>query len=129
MFQINSTAATPIYRQIVDQVRREVVGGQLKPGDELPSVRSVALLHAINPMTVSKAYGLLEAEGLLVRQRGMAMAVAEQASTATHQQRQTLLRPHLEAAARAAHQLKVSPEAALELFSTYLKANDKKVTP
>ena len=129
MFQINSSAATPIYRQIVDQVRREVVGGQLKPGDELPSVRSVALLHAINPMTVSKAYGLLEAEGLLVRQRGMAMAVAEQASTATHQQRQTLLRPHLEAAARAAHQLKVSPEAALELFSTYLKANDKKVTP
>ena len=129
MFQINSSAATPIYRQIVDQVRREVVGGQLKPGDELPSVRSVALLHAINPMTVSKAYGLLEAEGLLVRQRGMAMAVAEQASAATHQQRQTLLRPHLEAAARAAHQLKVSPEAALELFSTYLKANDKKETP
>ena len=65
MFQINSATATPIYRQIVDQVRREVVGGKLKPGDELPSVRSVALQHAINPMTVSKAYGLLEAEGLL----------------------------------------------------------------
>lgn len=126
MFQISSATAAPIYRQIVDQVRREVLGGQLKPGDELPSVRSVALKHAINPMTVSKAYSLLEAEGLLVRQRGMAMAVAEQASTASHQQRQVLLRPHLEAAARAAHQLKVSPEAALELFSAYLKTHEKK---
>lgn len=126
MFQVNPAAALPIYRQIVDQVRREVAGGQLKPGDELPSVRSVAVQHAINPMTVSKAYSLLEAEGLLVRKRGMGMAVAEQPSMASHRQRLALLKPHLEAAARAAQQLKVAPEAALDLFDSCMKANDKK---
>ena len=75
-FAIAPSDPTPIYRQIVDQVRRQIAGGQLSTGIELPSVRAVALLHAINPMTVSKAYSLLEAEGLLERRRGMGMVVA-----------------------------------------------------
>ena len=43
IFDIAPTAATPIYRQIVEQVRRMVASGQLKPGDDLPSVRAVAM--------------------------------------------------------------------------------------
>ena len=125
MLQINPSATTPIYRQIVDQLRREVAGGQLQAGDELPSVRAVALQHAINPMTVSKAYSLLEAEGLLTRKRGLGMVVAEQPSVASHRQRLALLKPHLEAAARAAQQLKVSPQAALDLFSTCWASSEK----
>jgi GntR family transcriptional regulator len=66
----------PIYRQLIEQVRRLVAGGQLAPGSELPSVRDVAQTHAVNPMTVSKAYALLEAEGLLERHRGRPMTVA-----------------------------------------------------
>jgi DNA-binding transcriptional regulator YhcF (GntR family) len=66
-----ASSAEPIYRQIVEQVRRHVASGQWKAGDELPSVRALAQEHAINPMTVSKAYSLLEAEGLLERRRGM----------------------------------------------------------
>jgi GntR family transcriptional regulator len=57
-------------------VRRLIAGGQLPPGAELPSVRELAAQHAVNPMTVSKAYALLEAEGLLERQRGKPMRVA-----------------------------------------------------
>lgn len=53
-----------------------VAGGQLSPGAELPSIRDVALKHAVNPMTVSKAYTLLESEGLLQRHRGKPMTVA-----------------------------------------------------
>lgn len=53
-----------------------VASGQLAAGAELPSIRDLALKHAINPMTVSKAYSLLEAEGVLVRRRGKPMAVA-----------------------------------------------------
>jgi len=53
-----------------------VASGQLAPGSELPSVRELALKHAVNPMTVSKAYTLLEAEGLLERNRGRPMTVA-----------------------------------------------------
>src|SRR5574338_472087 len=73
---IQPASAEPIYRQIVEQLRRLIAGGQLAPGDLLPSVREVAGFHAVNPMTVSRAYSLAESEGLLERLRGKGMAVA-----------------------------------------------------
>ncbi|MDJ0840251.1 MAG: GntR family transcriptional regulator [Acidobacteriota bacterium] len=76
LFQIIPTSGVPIYRQIIDQVRRMVVGGHLTPGEELPSVRNLALQLEVNPMTISKAYSLLEAEGILLRRRGRGMQVA-----------------------------------------------------
>lgn len=60
LFSIVPGSTDPIYRQLVDQVRRMAAGGQLAPGDALPSVRETALQLAVNPMTVAKAYGLLE---------------------------------------------------------------------
>jgi GntR family transcriptional regulator len=78
MFILNPNSGIPIYRQILEQVRRQVASGQLKPGDELPSVREVAVTHAVNPMTISKAYSLLQAEGLLEHNRGKPMTVAAQ---------------------------------------------------
>ncbi len=76
MFSLNPQSGTPIYRQIIEQVRWMVASDQLKPGDELPSVRDVAVRHAVNAMTISKAYSLLEAEGILLRQRGRPMTVS-----------------------------------------------------
>lgn len=76
MFTLQPSSGIPIYRQLVEQVRRLVAGGQLPPGAELPSVRELAQQHAVNPMTVSKAYALLEAEGVLERNRGKPMTVA-----------------------------------------------------
>jgi GntR family transcriptional regulator len=76
MFRLNAQSGTPIYRQLMDQVRWLVASNQLKPGDELPSVRELAVRHAVNAMTISKAYSLLEAEGLLTRQRGKPMTVS-----------------------------------------------------
>lgn len=76
MFVLNPQSGTPIYRQLVEQVRRLVASGQLEPGEPLPSVRALALEHAVNPMTISKAYALLEAEGWLERNRGKPMTVA-----------------------------------------------------
>jgi GntR family transcriptional regulator len=122
MFDIQPSSPTPIYRQVIDQVRRLIAGGQLRAGDELPSVRSVAERHAINPMTVSKAYGLLEAEGLLTRRRGVGMAVADGARPAGPQaDRLALLRPALEAAAQQAVQLGLPREAALRAFDAALR--------
>ena len=76
MFSLHPESGVPIYRQLVEQVRRLIAGGQLQPGAELPSVRELAQLHAVNPMTISKAFALLEAEGLLERNRGKPMTVA-----------------------------------------------------
>ena len=63
--QISPSSGVPIYRQLMDQIKRMVASEQLNPGDTLPSVRSVATHLAVNPMTISKAYSLLEVEGLL----------------------------------------------------------------
>lgn len=76
MFTLHPESGVPIYRQLVEQIRRLIAGGQLPPGAELPSVRDLALQYAVNPMTISKAYALLEAEGVLERHRGKPMTVA-----------------------------------------------------
>lgn len=122
-FDIQPQLATPIYRQVVEQVQRLVAGGQLGAGDELPSVRAVAERHAINPMTVSKAYSLLEAEGLLERRRGVGMVVAASAQAARRgQDRIALLEPALLALARQAHQLGITPAQALKALAQALES-------
>ena len=121
-FDISPQDALPIYRQIVDQLRRSIAGGQCRPGDELPSVRALAQQHAINPMTVSKAYSLLEAEGLLERRRGVGMVVAgSQPLRMAKSERLALLQPALQAAAAQAVQLGLDEDAALKLFHQCLQ--------
>ena len=86
-----------------------VASGQLAPGAELPSVRELAIQHAVNPMTVSKAYSLLEAEGLLERNRGRPMTVANRPKNAAQLSRRLQqVRPLLEQTVLAAKQLELS---------------------
>lgn len=111
MFILNPQSGIPIYRQLIDQVRRMIAGGQLKAGDDLPSVRELALEHAVNPMTISKAYSMLELEGLLVRQRGKPMQVAaENPLSKTRESRLAHLQPQLEALVMAAKQLEITDD-------------------
>ena len=122
LFSITTGSPEPIYRQLVEQVRRLVAAGQMAPGDALPSVREVAQVLALNPMTVSKAYNMLEVEGLLARRRGLGMLVAER-SGASHStaSRAALLRPTLERAALEARQLELDPDTVVSLFTQILK--------
>ena len=122
MFHIQPASPEPIYRQIVEQVRRLAAGGQLQSGDALPSVRDVAATHAINPMTVSKAYSLLEAEGVLERLRGVGMAVSASARRA-HPMNERIARiePALEALARQARELEVPAARVLARLKTLLE--------
>jgi GntR family transcriptional regulator len=114
LFRIQPSAAEPIYRQIADQVRRMVAGGQLQAGATLPSVRDMASAHAINPMTVSKAYSQLEAEGVLERLRGKGMLIAAMARRPQPLgERLAQLQPLLEEVARRAHQLELSGDKVL----------------
>ena len=122
LLTIQPASAEPIYRQILDQLRRLIAGGQLGAGDLLPSVREVAAFHAINPMTVSRAYGMAEAEGLLERLRGKGMTVATSARpTRTAAERLALLEPQLQAVARHAHDLELPAETVLRRLDRLLK--------
>ena len=85
----------PIYRQIIEQVRRMVASGALAPGARVPSVRDLAVTLAVNPLTVGKAYGELEREGVLEMRRGLGMFVAARKPAVAQQKearRQAVLR-------------------------------------
>lgn len=121
LFSIVPGSTEPIYRQLIEQVRRMVAAGVLAPGDTLPSVRDVAQTLAVNPMTVSKAYNMLETEGVLARQRGLGMQVAARRAGASRGEREKLLRPTLARAAAEARQLELNDEEILKLFKLVLK--------
>ncbi len=125
MFSLHPESGVPIYRQLMDQVRRLIAGGQLPPGAELPSVRELAAQHAINPMTISKAYALLEAEGLLERNRGKPMTVTGgRQGAAPLAQRMEQLQPLAQALVAAARQLEVSPKDMMALVRRQLESGD-----
>lgn len=69
-FRLDRHSPLPVYRQLVDQVRRAIRLGTLRPGDQLPSVREVVEQVAINPNTVHRAYIELEHQGLIEGQAG-----------------------------------------------------------
>jgi GntR family transcriptional regulator len=119
-------SGVPIYRQLLDQIRRMAASGQLPQGTELPSIRELALKHAINPMTVSKVYSLLETEGVLERHRGRPMTVAARARTRNATaKRMDQLDPHLDQLVLAARQLEFSkPEVVDALRSKWEKTDD-----
>jgi GntR family transcriptional regulator len=69
-FHLDSRSGVPTYLQLANQVRHAVQLGILKPGDQLPTVKEVVTSLTINPNTVLKAYGILEAEGRAKGRRG-----------------------------------------------------------
>ena len=77
MISLNYRDARPIYEQVKDGLRRLVVTGAMRPGDKLPSVRSLASSLAINPNTIQRAYEALEREGYLYSVAGKGSFVAE----------------------------------------------------
>lgn len=77
LLQINPHSPVPIYRQIMDQIRYQILAGVIKESQKLPSVRDLSRSVKVNPMTVSKSYAYLEMEGLLDRKRGIGVFAAK----------------------------------------------------
>lgn len=75
-FKLDSRSGVPIYRQLQDQIRYGVASGQLDRGEQLPTIRALAVELSINPNTVIKAYSELEREGLLTTEQGSGTFVA-----------------------------------------------------
>jgi len=76
-FRLDAHSGVPVYRQLIDQVQAAVARGSLAPGDQLPTVRHVAVELAINPNTVMRAYREMEIRGLLDTQQGTGTFIAE----------------------------------------------------
>ncbi|MGM0603596.1 MAG: GntR family transcriptional regulator [Bacillota bacterium] len=67
---IDFNAAYPIYEQVIEEVKKELVRGELKSGDKLPSQRKLARKIDVNPNTVQRAYREMEQRGLVETKRG-----------------------------------------------------------
>jgi len=76
--QLDLHSGVPVYRQIIDQVRGGIASGQLTAGDQLPTVRQLAVDLAVNPNTVVRAYRELELGGLLETQQGTGTFISTQ---------------------------------------------------
>src|ERR1700710_1425995 len=79
-FRLDLASGVPVYRQIIDQVTGGMATGSLKPGDQLPTVRQLAVDLAINPNTVVRAYRELEIRGVLETQQGTGTFISTQKS-------------------------------------------------
>lgn len=77
-FHLDLHSGVPVYRQIIDQVRGGVASGALAAGDQLPTVRQMAVDLAINPNTVVRAYRELELGGLLETHQGTGTFISAQ---------------------------------------------------
>ncbi len=79
MFQIDPLSRIPVYEQIIEQMERFVLAGLLKPGTQLPSVRSLSAELSINPNTIQKAYSELDLRGVIYSVPGIGCFVSENA--------------------------------------------------
>jgi GntR family transcriptional regulator len=102
---VEPSSGVPIYRQLIDQVLALRASGRLAPGAMLPSVRQVAEALTVNPMTVSKAWSLLERDGVVELVRGHGMRVVAPQSFSDESHRLAELQPLLEQVVARAHQL------------------------
>src|SRR2546423_7710433 len=103
-FHLDSGSGVATYLQIVQQVKEALRLGFLDVGDQLPTVREVVAVLAVNPNTVAKAYRELEREGLVVAQQGRGTFVASSLATPSLEHHDALrdeLERWLEAAERA----------------------------
>jgi GntR family transcriptional regulator len=121
LLSVAPSSGVPIYRQLMDQIRGLIASGRLESGELLPSVRQVAQQLQVNPMTVSKAYSLLERDGTVELVRGQGMRVRTPDPAGGMKERQEALRPLLEQVAAAAYQLKLSRRQVMELLSEVME--------
>lgn len=116
-FTISPSSGMPIYKQLFDQIERMVLNGYFAVGEQLPSVRQVATSLEVNPMTVSKAYGLLEERGYLTRLRGKGMVVAQRNEVVSQQEKFTMLNKMIAELLSQAQQMGVNENEIIALVT------------
>lgn len=120
--RIEPSSAVPVYRQIVDQIKSQIAGGVLRPGDRMPSVRQLARQLPVNQNTVLKVYDLLDREGLLSRKQGDGTYVQAAPSTLKKSERVKQISTILDQAVVQAVHFEISSEELHELLDRRIRA-------
>src|SRR6516164_6303731 len=126
---ITTGSGTPIYRQIIDQVRLGVASGDLAPGHPMPSVRTLAEQNLVNPNTVVKAYSELVREGVLESHHGKGFFVAEKRQIYSRAERLRRLRQAVEGFVHEAVFLDFSADEIRQILNDKLDDLDLETKP
>jgi GntR family transcriptional regulator len=109
-FLISQTDPRPLYQQVKDQIRHRIAVGELKSGQEIPSIRALAASIRVSVITIKRAYLELEHEGVIQTRQGRGSFVADNVNLGDSLKEQELDQ-HLEAAAHVAAMLNLNDEA------------------
>lgn len=93
---IQAQGGVPIYLQVMQQIKYLVASGRLRPGDELPSIRTLAEQLIVNPNTIARAYRELETAGVVEKRRTAGTFVAEAGSPLARKERLKLLKQRVD---------------------------------
>lgn len=116
---IDFKSPVPIFQQIVNEVEREVLVGELKEGDFLTSVREFAIANTVNPNTVAKAYQQLQAMGLVESVRGKGLVVKKLREKAASDRREDIITEKIKDLIEVSASLKLSIDDLVELIRTF----------
>jgi len=123
-FNIEASSGIPIYKQVFEQVERMINNAYLVEGTFLPSVRQVANAIDVNPMTISKAYGLLEERGYLTRLRGKGMMVAHQTEERSKKEKMMILDKMITELVSGAMQMGINKQELMTLIAEKVEKQD-----
>jgi GntR family transcriptional regulator len=123
---VDFKSGTPVYLQLVDQVRNAAASGGLRAGEPLPGIRPLAEELRVNRNTVAKAYAELESQGVIETIPGKGCFLKEVGSLLTKSARNDLLIQEIDRAIVAAHHLQISDADLLALVKKRLEAFAKK---
>jgi GntR family transcriptional regulator len=122
-FRVDLTIHTPAYLQIMGEVKQAISSGELKPGDQLPTVRQLAADLRINFNTVARAYRLLDEEGIISTQHGRGTYIMSPSSTKSRQRvRQQHLVVLSEHFVEEAEKLGFEPDEVRKLIEDQIRA-------
>jgi GntR family transcriptional regulator len=113
---LSPSDGVPIYLQIVNQIKYLASAGRLKPGDELPAIRTLAENLLVNPNTVARAYRELEIAGIVEKRRTAGTYVADVGPRLARRERLKIIIQRLDALVAEARQMDVSLEELIELL-------------
>ena len=122
---IRNTDNQPIYEQICQQIKAQIIAGQLAPGEPLPSIRGLAKDLKISVITTKRAYDELEAQGFVHTGAGKGSFVAEKDLALIREQRLRDIEDHLSAAAALARACGLGPGELTEMLNILLKEEDQ----
>lgn len=121
--KILPNSSTPIYKQISDSLRDDILNGTLKEGEYLPSIRGLAKDLKISVITTMKAYEELSEQGLVTAIQGKGYVVNARNSEMLREQQQRLVEDSLLAAISAARTAGITSDELKELLNTLLEAD------